>query len=247
VNPREPRLDALYAELLRAGESAPEIRGFLAHHQPDDLQVLGLLRLAVPVRFLEFIATTAPWSERPRNLAGVVLNPRTPPSLALRLIPGLLWRDLAEAAHSPRLVAAVRNRAEAALLEMVPDLRTGEKVTLAKIATPPVLRLVISDPDRKVSEAALINPRLREDDLLLAIRQPTAPVSLLEEAATSHRWSANYAVRRELVLQPRTPLAVALSQLSSLIPRDLFRIAATEGLAPLIQRAALRVAKERAP
>ena len=132
-------------------------------------------------------------------------------------------------------------------MDQVADLRSGEKVTLAKIATPSVLRLVIVDPDRKVSEAALINPRLREEDLLIVIRQSNVPVGLLEEVAASHRWSANYAVRRELVLQSRTPLAVALAQLSSLIARDLLRIADTDGLAPLIQRAALRVAREGAP
>lgn len=247
MSPPEPPLDNLYTELLRAGENVADIRGFLTRHQPDDLLLLGLLRRAVPMRFLEFVATTSPWSERPRTLAGVVLNPRTPAPLALRVVQGLLWRDLAEVAHSPRLAAAVRNRAEALLVDQVPDLRTGEKVTLAKIATPPVLRLVILDPDRKVSEAALINPRLREEDLLLVIRQPTVPVGLLEEAAASRRWAANYAVRRELVLQPRTPLAVALAQLSSLISKDLLRIADTEGLAPLIQRAALRVAQQGAP
>lgn len=247
MSPPAPHLDPLYAELLRAGENAADIRGFLTRHQPDDLLLLGLLRRAVPMRFLEFLATTSPWSERPRTLAGVVLNPRTPPSLALRVVQGLLWRDLAEVAHNPRLAAAVRNRAEALLMDQVVDLRTGERVTLAKIATPPVLRLVIADLDRKVSEAALINPRLREEDLLLAIRQSNVPVVLLEEVAASHRWSANYAVRRELVLQPRTPLAVALAQLSSLVARDLLRIADTEGLAPLIQRAALRVAQEGAP
>jgi hypothetical protein len=46
-------------------------------------------------------------------------------------------------------------------------------------------------------------------------------------------------VRLELVLQPRTPLALALGQLSALVPRDLRRV----GHAPVAQL--LRIAAER--
>lgn len=240
-------IDRLYRDLLRAGESVAAIREFLAREQPDEIALIGLLRRAVPVRFLEHVAKTLPWSDRPRNLAGVALNPRTPPQLALRVLPGLFWRDLAEVAKSPRLPAALRNRAEAILVEKLPDLRVGERVALAKLATLPLLRLLLTDLDRKVSEAVLINPRLREEDLLVAIRQNAAPLVLLEEAAASPRWSESYAVRRELVLQPRTPLAIALGKLSSLIERDLRRIADTDELPPLVRLAALRVTREGAP
>jgi hypothetical protein len=48
-------------------------------------------------------------------------------------------------------------------------------------------------------------------------------------------------VRLELVLQPATPLALALARLSSLLPRDLRRVAEAPDLRPLVQAAALRV------
>ena len=47
------------------------------------------------------------------------------------------------------------------------------------------------------------------------------------------------------ILQPRTPLALALAQLSSLLPRDLERVAEAAGILPLVQAAALRVAREK--
>jgi len=46
---------------------------------------------------------------------------------------------------------------------------------------------------------------------------------------------------RALVLQPRTPLALALQQISSLVPRDLRRVAQEAGLRPLVRAAALAV------
>ena len=236
-------MDALFAELMQAGSSVPRVREVLARPDLDEVVMLGVLRRAVPVRFLELLALTPPWSERPRLLGGVALNPRTPRVLALRLLPSLFWRDLADVAASPRLPKGVRGRAEAILQEQLPDMRLGEKVTLAKIATTPVLTRLLAETERQIAQSCLINPRLREEDLVTAVRQDTASPALLEAAAASSRWGDRYAVRLALVLQPRTPLGVALAQLTSLLDRDLERVGSDGGLRPLVQAAALRLAE----
>jgi hypothetical protein len=239
--------DALFALLTAAGEDLARLRGLLAAQQADDTLLLELLRRPVPVRLLEIVGTTPPWSERRLLLGAVALNPRTPRPLGLRLVPSLYWRDLADVAASPRLTVSLRARAEAELIDMVPELRLGERITLARIATPRVLALLLEETEPHVAETALANPRLREDDLLRAMRQDTAPVSLLEKVSASRRWLESYAVRLGLVLQPRTPLPVALAQISSLLPRDLRRVAASPNLQDLIRIAAERLADNRGP
>jgi hypothetical protein len=188
----EPGVDALFAEVLAAGEDIRRLRELLTRHDPGDAVLHELVRRAVPVRLLELITVTAPWMERPRVLGAVALNPRTPRSLAQRLLPSLYWRDLAEVAASPRLGGALHAGAESLLKERLPDLRLGERITLAKIATPSLLRLLLADADPKVIGAALSNPRLREEDLLLVLREKTASRSLLEETASSSRWREQY-------------------------------------------------------
>jgi hypothetical protein len=232
-------VDQLHRDALRAGEDAAAVRDLLAEAQPDESVLLALLRRALPVRFLEKVATTPPWSDRPMVLARVVLNPRAPRGLSLRLVSSLFWRDLAEVAASPAVHGAVRVRAEASLREMLPDLRLGERITLAKIATPHVLAPLLSDLDARVVQATLLNPRLREEDLVTALRRDNASRVLAEAAASSTRWSERYSVRLSLALQPRTPLPWALLQLSSLLKADLIRVSRTPGLAPLVQAAAL--------
>jgi hypothetical protein len=234
-----PDVDVLHAAVLRAGEDVPALRRALASHAPDPTVLIALLRRAVPLRLLELFAGP-PWSEDARVLAAVVLNPRAPAPLSLRLLPSLFWRDLAAVALAPRVAGPVRVRAEAILKEKVPDLRLGERIALAKIATAPVLPLLLADQASRVAEACLINPRLREEDLVVALRQETARLALLEAAGRSARWSENYAVRLELVLQPRTPLAVALAQLSALVPRDLRRVGHAS-VAQLLRVTALRL------
>jgi hypothetical protein len=240
-----PEVDGVYAAILRAGENTPAARALLAEIGSEAPVLLAVLRRAVPLAFLEAVATSADWSVEPRVMAAVVQNTRATRDLGLRLVGGLFWRDLADVAANPRVPMAVRVRAEALLVEQLPDRRLGEKITLAKIATPPVLRVLMEDPEPKVASASLVNARLTEDELVAAVRRDTAPRALLEAAPASARWSDSYALRVALVLQPRTPVGVALGQLTRLLDKDLRLVASTAGLLGVVQAAALRVARER--
>ncbi len=238
--------EQLFAEALGAGESRPRAREVVAR-AADEQVLASALRRAVPAAFLEEVASTWPWSERPRVLARVVLSPRAPHALSLRLVSGLYWRDLAEVAATARLPAAVRSRAESLLRDGLGDMRLGDRVTLARLATPALLPALLADSERQVIDSTLLNPRLREEDLAAALRGEDARRVLVEATVSSSRWAANYVVRLALVLQPRTPLPLALQQISSLVPRDLRRVAEEAGLRPLVRAAALEVLQRRAP
>ena len=234
---RARAVDELHARVLAAGTSVPELKGLLG--EPIEEQVLvAVLRRAVPGRFLELVATTEPWSERPRILARVVLNARAPRALSLRLISQLAWRELADVAATAWVPGAVRLRAEALLRDTLRDLRVGDRITLARMATPTVLPLLVVDEDSRVIEAALLNPRLREEDLLTAVSREDVPRALLEASVSSPRWTESYALKLALVLQKRTPLSVALHQIRSLVPRDLKRVAEARDLRPVVCAAA---------
>ena len=157
-------VDRLYAEVLRAGENVAAQRRVLATHAPDALVLMSVLRRAVPRHLLEVLAAP-PWADDARVQAGIVLNPRATVPLSLRVLPALLWRHLAAVALAPHVAGPVRVRAETVLREKVADLRLGDRVSLAKIATPPVMPLLLADAERRVADACLINPRLREEDL----------------------------------------------------------------------------------
>ena len=230
-------VDSLFAEVLAAGEHGARARAVLASCADETLLAAVLYR-AVPVAFLEAVAGVPPWSERPRVLARVVLNPRAPRVLSQRLVAALYWRDLAEVAATPRILAAVRSRAESLLKDGLADMRLGDRVTLARLATPALLPLLLAATERQVTEAALVNARVREEDLTAALRRDDVRPALLEAVAASQRWRPSYAVQLALVLQPKTPLALALPRLLPLVSRDLRRIALDETLRPLVRAAA---------
>lgn len=236
-------VDALFASALAAGESRARAKEALAGCA-DEAVLAAVLHRAVPVAFLEAVASVTPWCERPRLLARVVLHPRAPRVLSQKLVAALYWRDLAEVAATPRIVAAVRARAESQLRDGLADMRLGDRVTLARLATPPLIPLLLADGERQVTEAALVNARLREEDLTSALRREDVRPALVEAVAASQRWQSSYAVKLALVLQPKTPLAFALPLVLSLVPRDLRRVAFDATLRPLV-RAAARELLER--
>ena len=180
-------------------------------------------------------------------LARIVLHPRAPRALSLRLVTSLFWRDLADVAAAPHVSAAVRVRAESALKELLEDMRLGDRVSLAKVATPSILKGLLIDDERKVTEAALINARLRGEDVVNALRAPEVSLALVDAVVSSPKWSQVYEVRLALVLQPRTPLAIALLQISSLVKRDLLRVAESTAVRPLLQASARAVLEKQPP
>lgn len=223
------------------------MREVLEQHNPDEAVMAGVLLRPVPVAFLEHVARTEPWSERPMLLARVAAHRRTPRHVALSLVPALYWRDLAVLAGDPSVSGAIRMRCEERLREMLGELRLGERIALGRLATSPLLLLLLADVDPRVHEACLGNPRLREADLVLSLGRSEVKKSLLEAVAASVRWSERYAVRLALALQIRTPLALVLSQLSSLNPGDLRRLVREPSLAPLVRAAAQEVLDRSGP
>jgi len=238
-------VDALFTDVLKAGESLPAIREVLQRSQPDETTLIALLRRAVPIALLEHLAAASPWAEKPLVLGAVVRNPRVPRALGLKLMPYLFWHDLAEVAANPWTQGALRIRAETLLKERLVEMRLGDKIALGRVATAPVLGALMRETDPKVLEAAVQNPRLRQEDLLQQIRSETVSLAFLEAVAGSRRWKDQYGVRLAFVLQPRTPLPLALAQVSALVRTDLMRVAETKGLRPLLQAAALRVAESQ--
>jgi hypothetical protein len=238
-------VDALHGAVLRAGENVGAARRLLGERGPDPVLLQALLRRTVSRAFLEALAVTPPWSRDGRVLAAVALSPQAPARVCVPILPNLFWHDLAEVARTLRVAPPVRARAETLLVERLADLRLGERISLGRMATPPVLRALLLDADPRVVQACLPNPRLREDDLVASIRLGDVPVVLLDCAGRSRRWTECYSVRLALVLQPRTPLSLALAQLTSLVRRDLRRVTKAGGLRPLVQAAATRVLEGR--
>lgn len=167
-------------------------------------------------------------------------HPRTPQPHALRFVGGLYWRDLVSLAIDTRVGPAVRRAAERALQSRLPGLAAGEKMAIARRGGPGVLAELRRDPNPRVMQALLENPRVTEGVLMPLIQNDRAEPAVLEVIAKDRRWGIRYEIRLGLAKNPRTHLQTALGILPHLKKRDLRTVArASKVREPVRRRARL--------
>ncbi|HEY4588116.1 MAG TPA: hypothetical protein VIJ02_02040 [Thermoanaerobaculia bacterium] len=170
-----------------------------------------------------------------RDLA---LHPRTPEALAARLVPTLWWRDLVALALDTRLRPALRRTAEVHLNVRLPEMAVGEKVSLARRASPGILSQLRHDPSPQVIAALLDNPRLTEGMLAPVLHKASTSPAILELIANDPRWGVRYPLRLALVRNPATPLKISWRLLESLRKADLRPVAADGRIPEPVRRRA---------
>lgn len=152
-------------------------------------------------------------------------HPKTPEVLALRFVQGLFWRDLMTLGLDTRLRPTLRRAADLQLLARLQELAVGERVALARRASPSILAQLRNDPSPRVIGALLDNPRLTEGILAPVLASSSTPPAVLDLIAGDRRWGVRYPLKVALAKNPRTPLETVLRILSALRKPDLKTVA----------------------
>jgi hypothetical protein len=224
---REAGSEELLALLrARAGElTAPAVRHALRNPY---CTAEAIEAVAAERRLLSFY-------EVRRDLA---LHPRAPETLAARFVPTLWWRDLMALALDTRLRPALRRTAEIHLGTRLPELAVGEKVALARRASPGIIAQLRLDPSPRVIAALLDNPRLTEGMLEPVLHRVSTSPAILELIANDRRWGVRYPLRLALVRNPATPLKISWRLLEALRKADLRPVAADPRIPEPVRRRA---------
>lgn len=168
----------------------------------------------------------------------VARHPRAPLVVALRMVATLFWRDHLEVAVDTRVAPQVRRLAEQRLLERIPSLATGERISLARRATPGLQAILRHDSDARVVRALLENPRLTLAVLVPLLVSLQARPEILALVAGDRRWGNHLEVRRAVARNPRTPAQVAVP-IVALLPRaDQLALARDPRLPELVRQRA---------
>ena len=157
-----------------------------------------------------------------------------------------------DAQHQPALARSLRQDSvteeEDAL--RVPDfglgraITLGERKSLARKHDRELIARVLRDPDASVIRILLHNPGLIENDvLLLCARRPVA-VEVLREVFRSARWFVRYPIKLALILNPYTPLDVALQIAPLIHDQDLRRVLEAADLPQQVHEACRRRMEE---
>jgi hypothetical protein len=227
------------AELERDIERAAtaggeELSGLVYHPSPQVLAallgnpafdeskvVLLLARKNLPAEILEAIGARKNLLKSYAVKRGLVLHPRTPRLVGLRLLKDLYVMDLVQLALSPGVSMELRRLSEEQLIARLPQLPLGQKITLARRGPARVAGALLADGNRTVLPVALNNPFLSEAQVLKALAREKVPTQVAQAVAQHSKWSQSYNVRLALVRTPSAPLAVVLGFLPYLTVSDL--------------------------
>jgi hypothetical protein len=166
----------------------------------------------------------------------LVAHRATPQAHSLKFVHYLFWQDLLRLSIDVRIPATVRRAIDKLLLLKLDKLSLGEKISAAKRCGHALISVLIFDRDPKVFAALLNNARIREDDLIVIANSSRATAEQLIQLAANQKWSFRYSIRKALVMNPKTPRAVAASQLRYLSRRDLVDIHSREETSVYLRR-----------
>lgn len=145
----------------------------------------------------------------------VAAHPLTPRHAALRCLEDLLWRDLLDIGREARTPPPVRLAANRKLEAALRFLAVGEKIAVARFSAPALFPALLGEPDARVLEAVLANPRLTTEDLQRWIATGNPAPHALALLARDGRWASRPPIRIALLTHRATPRGAALSLLTS--------------------------------
>jgi hypothetical protein len=139
------------------------------------------------------------------------------------------------------LAPAVRQKAEALLLEGLNAMRLGDLITLSRIGPRRVTSRLLYSGDARVRASGLHNPRLRDGDVCAVLESDEAPREIASEILQVHRWAHSYQVRRAIVRSSTTPHPISLALIAEMNPGDLKDLARSDDVPPLVSAVARRI------
>jgi hypothetical protein len=218
--PRWEKLDAGLARRLRSAltagydglfqtfqDSAPEVlQAGLKNRNLTEEHLLALLkRRDLPEYLLRTILGLPQVEGSHRLRVALALNPGTPGPLLLSLLPHLYLFELLNLCILPGASPDQRLAAERAILQRLPSVELGNKLTLARRGTPALLAALLQDGDPRLVGTCLSSPRLREVALLQFLNGPAATAETISMIARHPTWKNRPNLRLAILKNRKTP------------------------------------------
>jgi len=167
------------------------------------------------------------WSELP---------PPKPEELEEELDPALLRERLTKP-----VVDEEGHEIPLRLTQRIMKLRTSQKILLAQKGGKEERTLLIRESNRLIQVAVIRNGRVTEGEVAYIAQLRSVNEEVLRIISQNREWMKKYTIVKNLVLNPRTPLPIALNMLKRFTEYDLKLILRDKNVAELLRREAKRM------
>jgi hypothetical protein len=133
-------------------------------------------------------------------------NPATPAHQLAALLPHLYLFELLNICCLPQVSPDQKLAAERVIIQRLPVTPLGNRLTLARRATPLILEALLKEGDQQLVEICLSNPHLKEGAVFQFLRGSKASAETISQVARHPRWQSRPNIREAILTNPKTPL-----------------------------------------
>jgi len=199
-------------EKLLQSQSADVLREAAAHPgMNEDLTLALLARRDIPGAAVEALVKNPGVMKHRKVVAAIVGHPRTPRHVSLPMVRTLYVFELMQVALTPAVAPDIKRAAEDQIVVRLETVSIGERLTLAKQGSNRIAEALLADPEPRIVEAALLNPRMTEASVVQALGREAAPAHFIEQTCRHPKWSLRREVQLALLKSEHAPWARVLA------------------------------------
>lgn len=131
------------------------------------------------------------------------------------------------------------------VLQKINKLDVKGRIQLAMKGNKEERSILVRDGTKIVALAVLDSPKITDGEVEKFATQKNVLEAVLRAITMKRRFAKNYAITRNLVFNPRTPLDVALGLMKNLLTADLKNLSGNKEVSETIRKLALRMFKQK--
>jgi hypothetical protein len=131
------------------------------------------------------------------------------------------------------------------LYKAIGDMTVSQKIRRAMLGTKEERALLVRDRNRLVSAAAIRSPRIQEPEVVQIAHNRNVSEDVLRVIGNAGEWIKSYQIKKNLVENPRTPIAIAQKLVIQLRESDLTKLTRNKNVSGAIRQAARRHLQRR--
>jgi hypothetical protein len=146
---------------------------------------------------------------------------------------------------APKKTANPQDEQRGSVLQKISRLDIKGRIQLAMKGNKEERAILVRDGTKIVALAVLDSPKITDGEVERFAGQKNVLEALLRAIPMKRRFAKNYAVVRNLVSNPRTPLDTSLGLMKNLLVADLKNLSGNKEVADTIRKLALRLFKQK--
>lgn len=127
------------------------------------------------------------------------------------------------------------------LQAQISEMKASGKIKLAMHGNREARSILVRDTSLMIRRFVLQNPRMSEEEVVMLARNRQIDSELLDLICRNNEWLNNYQVRLAVVTNPKTPIAISLKYVGTLMTRDLRLMAKSKNIPSAVNGAAKRI------